>query len=255
MEAANHAYKVSSQSGVDLSVRRHCSSSSVFSPGTVEYQRTMSELAAREARRAARLAKRATQRPRGPKLRCPNCNEHPSGFRGRHELERHTRAKHNQQAARFRCVPPPHGAVLPKGLRVYQPFDGCKNCSARKQYNSEQNAIDHLRRRHFSPKKERGGPPVLVNLQELTVERLRPYVHQETTNPPAPAVPGNSPAATTQPPIPTTNPVPAAVPQPPAPPATINPAVAAHPPVPMVPYTRLCRAATWPTISCRGKAQ
>ncbi|KAK1243340.1 hypothetical protein MKX07_003968 [Trichoderma sp. CBMAI-0711] len=223
-------------SGPDSSETR--SSSSVPSPRLTQYQRTMAEMVAREARRAARTAKRATQKPRGPKVKCPECSDDHDGFRGRHELERHRRAKHNQQVDRYHCVGPLDGTAIAGGLTIHQPFDGCGYCRGRKQYNSEQNAIDHLRRRHFSAKKERGGPPVLVNIQELTVEKLRPFVQRTTITTPAP-VHGNNSAAAAPPPA--TGTIPAAVTQPPIPAtnsaATTSSAAPVNPP--QVPVTLL----------------
>ncbi|OTA08273.1 hypothetical protein A9Z42_0092150 [Trichoderma parareesei] len=214
------------------------SSSSVPSPRLNQYQKTMAEMVAREARRAARKTKRATQRPRGPKLRCGQCSEDHEGFRGRHELERHRRAKHNQQVDRYHCVGPLDGTAIAGGLTIHQPFHGCSYCRGHKQYNSEQNAIDHLRRRHFSAKKERGGPPVLVNIQELTVEKLRPFVQRTTITTPAP-VHGNNSAAAAPPPA--TGTIPAAVTQPPIPAtnsaATTSSAAPVNPP--QVPVTLL----------------
>lgn len=72
------------------------------------------------------------QRPQHPKLFCPYCNDHPDGFRGEHELQRHTNRAH------------------PSGIRKVwicedlfgdgQFLANCKACRTKKRYGAYYNA-------------------------------------------------------------------------------------------------------------------
>ena len=71
------------------------------------------------------------KRPTAPKLLCPHCNDHPDGFRGDHELQRHVSRAHSKVRKVWVCVDSsPDGKFLAN----------CKACRTKKRYGAYYNA-------------------------------------------------------------------------------------------------------------------
>ena len=97
-------------------------------------------------------------RPRHDRVFCEQCSEHPEGFRGPHELQRHKARSHQSAVKKWICIEP--AQYFEDFPQPINPLSNCKSCSQKKAYGVYYNAAAHLRRTHFQPKPRSGGEPV-----------------------------------------------------------------------------------------------
>lgn len=97
------------------------------------------------------ISKTKYVRPKPVKVMCDRCNREPNGFRGAAELVRHQKTAHALWHKVWVCVQAPRDA--PHGnISLSQ----CTHCMNKKQYRILHNAVAHLRRVHFNPRKPKG---------------------------------------------------------------------------------------------------
>ncbi|KAI9868940.1 MAG: hypothetical protein M1813_002763 [Trichoglossum hirsutum] len=106
-------------------------------------------------------------RPQHPRVHCDKCNDAPEGFRGDHELRRHTDRVHTRLRRAWITVqctdknsPTPEVSLT-----------GCKACRQQKKYHADYNAAAHLRRAHFNPRKKRKGKSKVASTGEEREKR------------------------------------------------------------------------------------
>ncbi|KAL7783695.1 hypothetical protein V8C43DRAFT_309338 [Trichoderma afarasin] len=97
-------------------------------------------------RSSGRLSGRLSsdQRRKSSKFLCTICNDHPGGFRGPHELDRHMRRHDsNKMTKKFICRDPASVGIKPD-VQAVNPLSKCESCSAQKHYDTANGAIAHL---------------------------------------------------------------------------------------------------------------
>jgi hypothetical protein len=143
------------------------------------------------------------QRPQHPKLYCRYCKDHPDGFRGEHELQRHTNRAHSTRRKVWVCVEPsPNGFLANcKACRTKKKYGAYYNAAAQWVYSSPYHTtltdltLHSLRRAHFNPRKrgrkakteaeKRGGKgggdwPPMQTLKENWMREIEEVVNDQS---------------------------------------------------------------------------
>ena len=143
------------------------------------------------------ISKTRRERPAHKRLFCSLCNQHKTGFRGPHELQRHTSRHHDFQRKRYICVDPRIDGPG-SSLTVFKSLESCKHCRDKKPYGADYNAAAHLRRAHFKERMPRAKgrlPPVQDDANAFPVmEDLKHWIREITVSVPS----GSSSSAATQ---------------------------------------------------------
>ncbi|KAJ4859261.1 la domain-containing protein [Trichoderma breve] len=99
------------------------------------------------SRSSGRLS--SDQRRKSSKFLCTICNDHPGGFRGPHELDRHMRRHDsNKMTRKFICRDPTSVGIKPD-IQAINPLSKCKSCLTQEQYDTVAGAISHLYIEHM----------------------------------------------------------------------------------------------------------
>ncbi|KAL6808846.1 hypothetical protein GGI42DRAFT_223806 [Trichoderma sp. SZMC 28013] len=89
------------------------------------------------------------QRRKSYMLLCNICNDHPGGFRGHHELDRHMRRHNsNKMTRKFICRDPASVGIKPD-VQAINPLSKCESCLKQKHYDTANGAIAHLYIEHM----------------------------------------------------------------------------------------------------------
>ncbi|KAL7963792.1 hypothetical protein V8C34DRAFT_310615 [Trichoderma compactum] len=90
------------------------------------------------------LSGRSNQRRKSSTFLCTICNDHPGGFRGPHELDRHMRRHDsNKMMKKFICRDPASVGIKPD-VQAINPLSKCESCLKQKHYDTAIGAIAHL---------------------------------------------------------------------------------------------------------------